>query len=50
MATLSNHVFYSDGNAGASAVVGFVDHVNRLVRYDLNLDSGEQGSEIHVLF
>lgn len=50
MATLSNPIFYQSGNSGASAVVSFESMQNRVVRYDLNLDSGEQASHINVLF
>lgn len=50
MGTLSNPVFYESGVAGASAVVGFESSKNRVVRYDLNLDSAEQASHIRVLF
>lgn len=50
MATLSNPVFYKAGTAGASAVVGLDSSQNRVVRYDLKLESGEQASHISVLF
>lgn len=50
MATLTNPEFFESGNAGASAVVGFESMQNRVVRYNLNLGSGEQASHIHVLF
>ncbi len=50
MATLSNRVFYESGNSGASAVVGFADQQNRVVRYNLDLASGEQASHINVVF
>lgn len=50
MATLSNPKFYESGNSGASAIVGYESMQNRVVRYDLNLASGEQASHIKVLF
>lgn len=50
MATLSNRIFYEDGNSGASAAVGFADKQNRVVRYNLDLASGESASHINVVF
>lgn len=51
MATLSNRIFYQDGKTPAdSAVVGFENQRTRVVRYDLNLDEGEQGNRITVVF
>lgn len=50
MATLSNRTFYKSGVAGASAVVGFESQVNRVVRYNLDLEPGENASHIDVVF
>lgn len=50
MATLSNRTFYQSGNAEASAIVGFESMQNRVVRYNLNLNSGEQASHIKAVF
>lgn len=51
MATLSNRIFYQDGKTPAdSAVVGFESNRTRVVRYELNLESGEQANRITVVF
>lgn len=51
MATLSNRTFYQNGKTPAdSAVVGFESQRTRVVRYNLNLDSGEQADRIKVVF
>lgn len=50
MATLSNRTFFQNGETPASAVVGFESLQNRVVRYDLNLESGEQANRIKVVF
>lgn len=51
MAVLTNRIFYQDGKTPAdSAVVGFENQRNRVVRYDLNLEEGEQGNRITVVF
>ena len=51
MATLSNRIFYRDGKTPAgSDVVGFESNRTRVVRYDLNLESGEQADRIRVVF
>lgn len=51
MATLSSPVFYQDGKTPAdSSIVGFESFRNRVVRYNLNLDEGEQANHIKVVF
>lgn len=50
MAVLTNRIFYQDGKTPASAVVGFESQQTRVVRYNLNLDSGEQAERIKVVF
>lgn len=51
MAVLANRIFYQDGKTPAdSAVVGFESNRTRVVRYELNLDEGEQANHIKVVF